>query len=357
MKKQMPTPPTIQPELAATFLKTAAEFYKLSPWESFHDSEVIGVLIPETKELHFSSIMGGAGQCFGFATNRGFKGLLFIRDLLDGFAEDDPFEARLKQDGLLLEFTQKKYLDEFDLSLAQQSNFKPASSKAWVFTRDLSPGYVPWFILEKDILALNRIMSAITALIEMVDKDPNCLLHDTEKRTPMLIWKNKSSSWQLEFWTDKKIRLNDKSSNLEEYFLPNSDELSLRRLKNLKIDKNQTWLVHDFHSREPVLEKDRPFYPRICSVLDNTNDLCLGMDLISPEKIAGLALRDLVLKSISEQKTIPAKIVVSKSEQLLGLIALEKSLGIEVGFGDMDQATEFEAAFREKMENGNQFMK
>ena len=28
--------------------------------------------------------------------------------------------------------------------------------------------------------------------------------------------------------------------------------------------------------------------------------------------------------------------------KVLGLIALEKSLGIEVGFGDMDQATEFE---------------
>ncbi len=357
MKNQTPTPSKIPSELAATFFKAAADFYKVAPWGSFHDSEVFGILFPETKELHFSSVMGVGGQCFGFATNRGFKGLLFIRDLLEGAAEDDPFESRLKQDGLLLEFTQKKYLDEFDLALAGQSNFKPASPKAWILTRDLSPGYVPWFITQKDILALNRIMSATTALIEMVDEDPNCLLHDTEKRTPILIWKNKSSSWQLEFWTDKKIRLNDKSSNLEEYFLPSSDELSLRRLKNLKIDKKQTWLVHDFHSREPVLEKVRPFYPRICSVLDNTNDLCLGMELISPEKIAGLALRDLVLKSISDQKYIPAKIVVSNAEQLLGLITLEKILGIEVGFGDIDQAIEFEAEFRAKMENGSQFMK
>lgn len=70
------------------------------------------------------------------------------------------------------------------------------------------------------------------------------------------------------------------------------------------------------------------------------------------EKITGLALRDLVLKSISDQKCIPAKIVVSKSEQLLGLIALEKSLGIEVGFGDMDQAIEFEASFPKKVRKG-----
>lgn len=356
MKNQTPTPPNIPLELATKFLNAAADFYKLSPWETFSDSEIFGILIPETKELHFSSVMGGAGQCFGFATNRGFKGLLFLRELLDGFAEDDLFEARLQQDGLLLEFTQKKYLDEFDLALVQQSNFKPTAPDAWVFTRDLSPGYVPWFVSEKGLQALIQIMSATKALIKMVDEDPNSIIHDNDKRTPMLIWKSKSSSWQLEFWTNKKIRSNDKSSHFEEYYLPSLDELSMRRLKNLKIDQKQTWLVHDFHSREPVLEKDRPFYPKICSVLDNKNDLCLSMKLISPEKITGLAMRDLVLKSISDQKYIPAKIVVSKSEQLLGLIALEKSLGIEVGFGDMDQAIEFEASFRKKMEKGNQFM-
>ncbi len=356
MKNQKPAPPKISPELATTFFQAAAELYQLAPWESFHDLEVFGILIPETKELHFASVMGSGDQCFGLGTNRGLKGLFFIRDLLDGAAEDDPFKARLSQDGLLLEFTQKKYLDEFDLALAQQSGFKPASTKGWILTRDLSPGHVPWFVTEKDIHSLNRIMSATTALVEIFEEDPSRLVHDTEKRTPMLIWKNKSSSWKLEFWTDQKIRLNDKSNKHETYYLSGPDELSLHRLKNLKIDKQKLWLVHDFFSQEPILEKDRPFYPRICTLLDNKNDLCLGMELISPEKVVGLTLRELVLKSISVQKSIPAKIVVSDAEQLLGLVALEKSLGIEVGFGDIDQAIEFEAEFREKMENGSQFM-
>lgn len=65
----------------------------------------------------------------------------------------------------------------------------------------------------------------------------------------MLVWKTKSSAWKLEFWTDQKIRLNDKSSGLETYFLPGPDELSLQRIKNLKIDKQKLWLVHDFCSK------------------------------------------------------------------------------------------------------------
>ena len=92
-------------------------------------------------------------------------------------------------------------------------------------------------------------MSATKAIVEIADQDPNSLIHDTEKRTPMLIWKNKSSTWKLEFWNDQKIRLNDKSSNLESYFLPGPDELSLHRLKNLKVDKQKLWLVHDFFSK------------------------------------------------------------------------------------------------------------
>ena len=78
--------------------------------------------------------------------------------------------------------------------------------------------------------------------------------------------------------------------------------------------------------------------------------------MISPEKDVGLTLRELVLKSILDQKSMPAKIVVSDAEQLLGLVALEKSLGIEVGFGNINQAVDFEAGFRKKMESNSQFM-
>ena len=93
----------------------------------------------------------------------------------------------------------------------------------------------------------------------------------------MLIWKNKISTWKLEFWTDQKIRLNDKSSNLEPYFLPGPDELSLHRLKNLKVDQQKLWLVHDFYSKEAVLEKDRPFYPRICTLFVLLSSLAAGL--------------------------------------------------------------------------------
>ena len=62
---------------------------------------------------------------------------------------------------------------------------------------------MPWFVTDNDIKVLNQIMSATRALVEIADQDPSRLIHDTEKRTPMLVWKNKSSAWKLEFWTDQ----------------------------------------------------------------------------------------------------------------------------------------------------------
>ena len=71
MKNQRPTPPTISAVLTTTFFQSASELYKVAPWESFHDSEIFGVVIPEKSEMHFTSIMGSGGQCFGLGTNRG----------------------------------------------------------------------------------------------------------------------------------------------------------------------------------------------------------------------------------------------------------------------------------------------
>ena len=87
-------------------------------------------------------------------------------------------------------------------------------------------------------------------------------------------------------------------------------------LKSMKFFNNNKKLAYmPYYRRIPYLIAD--FHV----VVSNFRDLCLGIELISPEKI-----------------------VVSNAEQLLGLVALEKSLGIEVGFGDINQAIELEAS-------------
>ena len=344
-----PTIPTLPKELITTLFKQVSEFYELAPWEFFGDSEYFGVLIPETKDIHFVSIMGGGGQCFGLATYRGIRGLMFLQDLLSGEEIDDPFEVRLEQEGLLFEYTTKKYLDEEDLQLIKNSGHKPSNAKAWPLIRNMKPGYVPWFPTTEDIHTLIRVLSATTTLVELTDEDPDCLFKDDGKKFPIFVHYKKTNGWKLEFWGQRKIQ-SASIANENPYHLTPVNELLLQKAKNLSQSKNLNIELHDFFAREPVLEKDRPFYPRICSLFEKDSGTCLGMELISPEKDLSSEMRDLVLNRIVELGTVPKSITVTKPEHFIGAITLEKALDIEIKFGAPEHGLEFESGFRKKME-------
>jgi hypothetical protein len=346
-----PVIPQLPKDLMTNFFKKADEFYQMTPWDLFGDSEYFGVQVPGTKELHFVSIMGGGGQCFGIGTYRGIKGLMFLQNILSGEAVDDPFQIRLNQDGLLLEFTSKKYLDEEDIELINQARFKPSSSKAWPLVRDLKPGYVPWFPSAEDLKALLNIMSATETLLELTDENPDCLFEGGEKKVPVFVFNQKIGGWKLDFWGQKKIQ--SASIAIEKPFsIAPVDELLLQRSKSLPQDSKLNLELHDFFAREPVLEEDRPFYPRICAVLEKETGACLGMELISPEKDVSVIFRDLILKKTMELGRIPSSITVTKPEQFLATVTLEKALNIAVKFGDPEAGAELENDFREKMEGG-----
>jgi hypothetical protein len=349
--KNSPVIPELSKDLMTVFFKKADEFYQLTPWELFGDSEYFGVQIPGTKELHFVSIMGGGGQCFGIGTYRGIKGLMFLQDILSGEAVDDPFQIRLNQDGLLLEFTSKKDLDEEDLKTIKQARFKPRSSRAWPLVRDLKPGYVPWFPNAEDIMALMNIISATETLLELTEKDPDCLFEGGDKKVPMFVFNKKTCGWQLDFWGQKKIQ-SATIANEKPFSMTPVDELQLQRSKLLPQDSNLNIELHDFFAREPVLEEDRPFYPRICAVLEKETGACLAMELISPEKDVSVIFRDLILKKTIELGRLPRSMTVTKPEQFLATVTLEKALNIAVKFGAPEAGAELENDFREKMESG-----
>ncbi len=347
--KNTATIPTLPKELMTSFFRQAAEFYELAPWEFFGDSEYFGVLIPETKDVHFVSIMGGGGQCFGLATYRGFSGLMFLQDILSGEEIEDPFEIRLEQEGLLFEYTTKKYLDEEDLKLVKDSGHKPSGAKAWPLIRNMKPGYVPWFPTTEDIQTLTRVLSATTTLVELTDEDPDCLFNGDGKKFPIFVHHKKTNGWKLEFWGQRKIQ-SASIANENPFTLTPVNELLLQKTKKLSQDKKLNIELHDFFAREPVLEKDRPFYPRICSLFEKGSGTCLGMEMISPEKDLSSEMRDLVLNKIVELGAIPKSITVTKPEHFIGAITLEKALNIEIKFGAPEHGFEFESGFREKME-------
>lgn len=76
------------------------------------------------------------------------------------------------------------------------------------------------------------------------------------------------------------------------------------------------------------------------------------MELISPEKDVSVIFRDLILKKTVEHGQVPKSPTVTKPEQFLATVTLEKALNIAVKFGDPEVGAELENDFREKMEGG-----
>ncbi len=346
-----PEIPKIPKDLLNSFSQKASEFYELAPWELFGDSEFFGVLIPETKEIHFVSIMGGGGQCFGLATYRGTHGLNFLLDLLSGELDlGDPFDVRLNQDGLLLEFTTKKFLDPDDLKLAKESSYKSADSKAWPLLRNLRPGYVPWYLDSNDMAALIAVLTATHSLLDIFDENPDCLMDAGDSKLPIFVQNQKTKSWKIEYWGKKKLHAHQQNTDLIPH-LASVDELELQRARSLKIDPKFNIELHDFFSKEPVLEKDRPFFPRICTLLEEASGFSLGVEILSPETNVSLFFRDTILRKIIELGKKPKTILVTKPEHVLGILVFEEALGIEMKISDVSKhGEEFESSFRAKFE-------
>jgi len=329
--RQAPKPPVISAESLKSFYQAANETYKSAPWKYCSDADVFGVVIPETKELHFVSVMGGGGQCFGLATYRGIEGLEFFFSVMDGAGDMDPFIAQRKQNGLLMEFTSKKYLTDFDLEMIEQVRFKPTNAKSWVLVKEMTPGWYPWAPQEKDILALTTIMSLLPTYTEMQKEDPEWTLGDGEDVFPIFTWKKKAADWKVEWWNQDKI-LKACSETVTETSVKPVDELKLQKAKSQKKSKQAIWEAYSFYMPEPVLDEDRPYFPEICAIMDHKANLCLAMEVIPPTQDRAIVLRDLAINTINKVGHAPQVIIIEEMGLLFGMITLKEALEIDIKF-------------------------
>ena len=341
--------PTLSIGLAKDFFAEATAFYEAKPWESCSDADLFGVLIPETSELHFVSVMGGGGQCYGIGTYRGLAGLEFFDAVASGAAVDDPDIVRKRQSGLLLEFVSKKFLDDFEKDLVKSTGFKAIDRNGWILVRELSPGWMPWFPKDSDLGTLRRILSVIPDFAKRQKADPEWT-HSGRDEMAIYVWQEQDSKWKLNWWGMEKIEEVSAASE-PSFVLTPMDEVLVTRLGRDCRRTNDTWEAHSFFSNEPVLEGDRPFFPRLCVAMDQKKRICLGVELSRPTDVPGLALRNLFLKKMQETGVIPATIAVTNTDYLIGMVSLKEAFDIELKLTDPEAGADFESSFREKNES------
>ena len=328
------------------FFEKSQAVYQLEPWKYCADSDVFGVLVNETQELHFVSVMGGAKQCFGLATYRGIAGLDLYLAILDGLYEVDPTLVQRRQDGLLLEFVDQEYLDAGDLQFCRQGHLTAVNGKSWPYLREFARGWSPGRPAEKDLEALKVIFSVLPSLIDLQKQDPTWSGKRGRNTFPVFTRSTANEPWQWSWWSDEQIVKTCERLETSCGRVP-LDESRLQQAKSLQKKEAAIWEAYSFYAPHAEDSSGRPFYPEVCVIMDRQTEKCLAREIIQPNQNRSGVLRDLALQSMCAQQLLPTGIVIEETELLKEMLDLKRVLNVEFKINAAKFGRQFEVAMFE----------
>lgn len=309
--------------------EAAIAFRDLRPWEWMYDSDLFGVEDPMTGEIGYCCIMGNAGQVFGLGVylgEEGFKTYLAMANMPDDLPFCDTAAIALDQRMLMVEFVDRKELQEPDLAQIKALGMKFRGRRQWPKLRDYRPGFVPWFLNPDQTrfltLALQQAVDVATRC-----KDDEAILGDEERGMLIRTASRKNGDGQ---WTDRY----QPSKELTVQFFPSKDPLSARVKKAQKELpwKSTTLLYLLQYNRTAVEEKDqydRPHIPKIAVWIDDASGMILGFDLISPKQ-AMEQIEAAFFNQLHQLGFIPRQIGVGSVMALAALIPIAEALQIKM---------------------------
>jgi hypothetical protein len=90
------------------------------------------------------------------------------------------------------------------------------------------------------------------------------------------------------------------------------------------------WEVDTFYSPAPVSEKGRPYYPKVCLIIDRQSSLILSYEMVEDIWKDGRRFLDKLVSVIERGGQIPAKILVARDETYCLLGETCRQLGIDL---------------------------
>jgi hypothetical protein len=162
-RANQPNIPQVSVQTWKELLAAAEEFNRLAPWTWMHDSQVIGLVHPVSKEVLLGSIVGRLRSVFGLLLYRNAAGHRWLLNAILsegkwGANDDSAFE----QDAIKLEFVLKRELAKEDRAILTAANYSPSKGgRVWPQFQSIVPGAYPWHVMQPEaetlLFALPRI--------------------------------------------------------------------------------------------------------------------------------------------------------------------------------------------------------
>ena len=268
----------------------AVEFKKLACWDWMYDDDLFGVQNPEDGEV----------------------------------GETDP-DAFHYQKCLMASFVDRNYLQKADLQLIKKLGLRFHGRNAWPMFRNYRPGYIPWFLTKKEVLFLTAaIEQAIDVALRFRENEglltspggDEYLIRVPDKVENIILWKDR---W-MKPAPMEKIRVFD----------DRVDEVRIQKIKRKTDQTDAIWEIEIAFSPTPVREKkQRPYFPRMLTVLDHYSMMVLDFHMFEISSDAA-EFRNHLLRFLEKIEMLPKEILIRKDETLQLIAPIASLLEIHV---------------------------
>jgi len=322
-RKNAPEAPVVPLELCRELYEAAKQFQIMVPWNWMDDVAVLGII--NDLGMRLLCVLGAMGEVFGLASYQGASGARVLLDLIHGPGQRHP-DFLAVQDELLLDFVPRSQLRKEAKKVIEEVGFVPAPAKPRLYPQFYShrPGYIPWFIDEREARVLLDDIRKSMQFSELVKEHPN--LFDGRRSDEFPFWLEsvvepltvEKLTWQIvavEPPSDPVVALNS---------------LDLTGLSSIRQQRGWVWELIAFYSNMTIGEGPRPYLPKMGLGADAGSGMILVFKLSGPNETMAEAEAGALIECIRGARARPDKVCVVSADLARALQPLADSLKIEL---------------------------
>ncbi|QWU13828.1 hypothetical protein SAMN04487895_10162 [Paenibacillus sophorae] len=310
-------------EEARPMYEAAAAFKKLECWNWLSNSHIFGIQNPESDEIGYCCVMGNGGEMYGIAIYLGTEGLDVLLKLLRGELQGNPLFV---QHCLLMSFGGRDELYPEEYKQIKDLGLSFRGRTAWPTFRLYEPGYVPWPVMtEEHLRYFSLCLEQAAALALEVQDDPDYLFEGQGER--FLVRIPELAADQQHVWTSRWVvpkPLVEKNAELAPI-----NEIRCAHIRKMPQPDNLVWEAGLYYLPAPVMEGERPYYPQLFIIGEQTTGMIIHSGLKQKDRILQHCADDL-LSLLEKMNTRPAKLLFADEEMARTWLHLLGTLEIEV---------------------------
>ena len=329
-----PIVPQVSPETWKALLAAADEFNRLAPWVWMHDSHIVGLRHPVTKEVLLASILGRMRTMFALLVYRGDAGHRWLLNTImnDGDSgglegEDSAFE----QDAVKVEFTRKQELLKADRAVLEAAGYSPTVKRGsvWPVFRSLVSGGYPWHITQAEAETMLFVLPRVAAAAKLMREHPEVWETHLEGDIAFLPDDFNPVAGELREEQLDWLPMIPPPETMPE--LVSFDDATTARLLKLP-QANGFHLELDLsYGNMAVAYEDRPRFPKMAMAVDRASGFVGGVrlsDLNDPDGAATLGT--VLLNALTGSGHRPETVRVQRTRVAMMLSRVAKELEIPV---------------------------